>query len=81
MQARTTAVNMELTDLVSIREFAARVGQEERIDAVILNAGVMMTPQTYTKCGWELQIATNHHGHFYLVQLLADKLNSQVLNG
>ena len=81
MQAKLTAVIMDLTDLVSIQDFAARVGQEERIDAVILNAGVMMTPQTYTECGWELQIATNHHGHFYLVQLLADKLNSQVLNG
>jgi NAD(P)-dependent dehydrogenase (short-subunit alcohol dehydrogenase family) len=28
--------------------------------------------------GWERQIATNHFGHFYLVQLLRDKMVAKV---
>ena len=48
------------------------------------NAGVMATPQSTTKDGYELQLGTNHLGHFALTGLLIDTLlatpNSRVVN-
>ena len=41
-----------------------------RLDALINNAGVMQTPQRATKEGFELQLGTNHLGHFRLVARL-----------
>jgi len=40
------------------------------------NAGIMATPLTRTKAGWELQFATNHLGHFALANALHDALAS-----
>jgi NAD(P)-dependent dehydrogenase (short-subunit alcohol dehydrogenase family) len=39
----------------------------EPLDLVIGNAGVMATPELRTPAGWELQLATNHLGHYALV--------------
>ncbi len=36
------------------------------------------TPQSYTKQGFEMQIGTNHFGHFMLVHGLLPKLTAQV---
>ncbi len=44
----------------------------------MLNAGVAGVPLTYTKDNFELQVGTNHFGHFVLVQCLLDKLQQQV---
>ncbi len=44
----------------------------------MLNAGVAGVPLTYTKDNFELQVGTNHFGHFVLVQSLLDKLQQQV---
>ena len=41
-----------------------------KLDILILNAGVMMTPYSTTKDGLEYQFGTNHIGHFLLVKLL-----------
>lgn len=38
----------------------------------------MFCPQEYTPAGFELQIGTNHFGHFALVQQLIGKMQSQV---
>jgi NAD(P)-dependent dehydrogenase (short-subunit alcohol dehydrogenase family) len=51
---------MDLTDLDSVRKAAARV--DKQFDVVVLNAGVMATPFTKTKDGFELQLGTNHLG-------------------
>jgi NAD(P)-dependent dehydrogenase (short-subunit alcohol dehydrogenase family) len=53
---------MDLTDLDSVRKAAARV--DKAFDVVVLNAGVMATPFTKTTDGFELQMGTNHLGHF-----------------
>jgi NAD(P)-dependent dehydrogenase (short-subunit alcohol dehydrogenase family) len=48
------------------------------IDIMVLNAGIMMTPFGKTVDGFELQIGTNHLGHFLLVKsLLPVILNSK----
>ena len=55
---------LELDDPASVRAFAA--AWEGPLHLLINNAGVMATPLTRTAQGWELQLATNHIGHFGL---------------
>ncbi len=75
---RGTAVFMplDLASLQSVREFAKRFDDAYgRLDILIANAGVMMPVQREeTAEGFELQIGTNHFGHFALVGQLLDKL-------
>lgn len=68
---------LDLADLVSINQFAKEVSREERIDYLVLNAGIMNTPKGYTKQGFEQQIGVNHFGHFHLTSLLLDKMKKQ----
>jgi len=63
---------LDLSDLDSVRAFAD--GVDSPLDVLINNAGVMATPQTRTKQGFELQLGTNHLGHFALTGLLLDRL-------
>jgi NAD(P)-dependent dehydrogenase (short-subunit alcohol dehydrogenase family) len=64
---------LDLADLASVRRFAAAWG-ERRLDLLINNAGVMATPHRVTPDGFELQLATNHLGHFALTGLLLPSL-------
>ena len=62
---------LDLADLDSVRGFAERrLADGRRIDMLVNNAGVMACPETRTAQGWELQFATNHLGHFALVNRL-----------
>ena len=65
---------MEKMDLASLASIAACVARLERsvekIDILVNNAGVMMCPLTRTEEGFEMQIGTNHFGHFYLTNKL-----------
>ncbi|WP_328535247.1 SDR family NAD(P)-dependent oxidoreductase [Streptomyces sp. NBC_00344] len=62
---------LELTDLDSVRSFAERFLSSDRaIDIMINNAGIMASPQTLVGPGWEAQFATNHLGHYALVNRL-----------
>ena len=62
---------LDLSDLGSVRRFAEGfLAGGRELDFVILNAGVMAAPETRVGPGWELQFATNHLGHFALVNLL-----------
>ncbi len=65
-------VALDLGDLKSVRDCADKLLKKgEPFDVVIANAGVMATPFTYTKDGFEMQFGTNHLGHFVLVNRIA----------
>ena len=70
-----TVQALDLTSLDSIRAAAADLrAAHPRIDLLINNAGVMYTPKQTTADGFELQLGTNHLGHFALTGLLLDRL-------
>ncbi|WP_410596287.1 SDR family NAD(P)-dependent oxidoreductase [Amycolatopsis sp. lyj-23] len=62
---------LDLSDLASVRAFAERFLTSGRgIDVFIGSAGIMASPETRVGPGWEAQFATNHLGHFALVNRL-----------
>jgi NAD(P)-dependent dehydrogenase (short-subunit alcohol dehydrogenase family) len=66
---------LDLADLLSVRDFAAGVASDHpALDLLVNNAGVMMTPPQKTTDGFELQFGTNHLGHFALTGELLDRL-------
>jgi NAD(P)-dependent dehydrogenase (short-subunit alcohol dehydrogenase family) len=68
-------VECDLASLGSVREAASMVrAAHSRIDLLINNAATMWTPHRTTEDGFELQLATNHLGHFALTGLLMDQL-------
>ncbi|HVI75126.1 MAG TPA: oxidoreductase [Anaeromyxobacteraceae bacterium] len=63
-----TLAALDLSDLDSVAAFAAAfAASHERLDLLVANAGVMVPPLGRTKQGFELQLGTNHLGHFALV--------------
>ncbi|KAF5724609.1 alcohol dehydrogenase Bli-4 [Fusarium mundagurra] len=66
---------LDLTSLSSIKSAAAEFqASSPRLDILINNAGIMMTPEGLTKEGYEIQIGTNHMGHAFLTHLLLPTL-------
>jgi NAD(P)-dependent dehydrogenase (short-subunit alcohol dehydrogenase family) len=66
-------VRLDLASLASVRAAAEQIrSRYSRIDLLINNAGLMMPPFGRTEDGFELQIGTNHLGHFALTGLLLD---------
>lgn len=60
-------MELELTDLQSIKHFSESFKSKyKKLDVLLNNAGIMMTPYALTKDGFESQIGTNHLGHFAL---------------
>ncbi|CAF1360976.1 unnamed protein product [Adineta steineri] len=75
-----TGYSLDLADLRSIKscveKFMKNENENIKITALINNAGVMACPYGKTKDGFELQMGTNHFGHFYFTQLLLSRLRS-----
>ncbi len=64
---------LDLGSLESVRRFADAFSGRQ-VDLLVNNAGVMMTPRRTTSDGFELQLGTNHLGHFALTGLLLESL-------
>lgn len=68
---RVEVDELDLGDLTSVRGFADRfLASGRRIAILINNAGIMACPETRVGPDWEAQFATNHLGHFVLVNTL-----------
>lgn len=64
--ATVDVVELDLADLAGVRRAAQEaVAAYQRIDILINNAGIMIPPRaSRTTDGFELQMGTNHLGHF-----------------
>ena len=69
---------LDLSSFASVRARGARWG-DRPLDLLINNAGVMACPLDRTADGLEMQIGTNHFGHFLLGVLLAPALEAGAL--
>jgi len=69
-------VRLDLGELESVRAGAGEIThRHERVDVLVNNAGVMAPPRRReTADGFELQLGTNHLGHFALTGLVLDSL-------
>ncbi len=68
-------MRLDLADLGSVRDFASVVSESAAsLDGLVNNAGVMAPPREETADGFELQLGTNHLGHFALTGLLMGRL-------
>ncbi|MFF4957788.1 SDR family NAD(P)-dependent oxidoreductase [Streptomyces sp. NPDC001222] len=68
---RVEVDELDLGDLAGVRAFAERfLASGRTLDLVINNAAVMACPETRVGPGWEAQFATNHLGHYALVNHL-----------
>jgi len=72
-----TVRHLDLADLGSVRSFADTI--EGPINLLVDNAGVMATPEQRTVDGFEMQIGTNHLGHFALTNLLLPRITDRVV--
>lgn len=66
---------LDLCSFKSIRDFALNIlANEEKINILINNAGVMMCPESKTQDGFETHIGSNHFGHALLTLLLLPRM-------
>ena len=75
-------VQLDLSSLNSVRQCAEHLlDNEHKIDILINNAGIMTCPDWKTSDGFEMQLGTNHLGHFLLTEMLMPLLlNSEYAN-
>ena len=71
------ARELDLASLASVRRFsAAFLGELDRLDVLINNAGVFPSKLQKTADGFEEQFGVNHLGHFLLTNLLRERLEA-----
>ncbi|MEZ5145142.1 MAG: SDR family NAD(P)-dependent oxidoreductase [Acidimicrobiales bacterium] len=77
-QVPDASVDTQVLDLASLSAVRAAAGElvarHPRIDLLVNNAGVMACPLSRTADGFEMQLGTNHLGHFLLTNLLLPAL-------
>ena len=73
--AAVETAHLDLSSLASVRECAAALrGRHARCDLLLLNAGVMGVRHDLTEDGHDVQMQTNHLGHFLLAHELTPLL-------
>ncbi len=79
-EAKVELEQLDLASLASVQAFAARFASAhggEGPDLLINNAGVMAPPRRQTEDGFELQLGTNHLGHFALTARLLEGMQGR----
>ena len=72
----------DLSSLAEVRELAAAVtARTDRLDALVLNAGLARAPREITADGFEKTFAVNHLAHFLLAHLLLGALENAASTG
>jgi NAD(P)-dependent dehydrogenase (short-subunit alcohol dehydrogenase family) len=77
LQGSCEVRQLDLADLSSVRRFADE--WDDDLDVLVNNAGVMAIPQQRSADGYEMQLATNHLGHFALTNLLLPHVRDRVV--
>ena len=82
--AKINVMILDLADLKSIHSFVGKIEEKyPKINVLLNNAGIVC-PYKKTKDGFEMQIGTNHLGHFaltgLLLHLLKNTKGSRVVN-
>ena len=73
---------LDLASLKSVRQCADDLNNRlDKIDYLINNAGIMMCPQWSTEDGFDMQMGTNHFGHFLLTELLMPLIRKSAASG
>jgi NAD(P)-dependent dehydrogenase (short-subunit alcohol dehydrogenase family) len=83
--AKIDIQELDLCSLESINSFTETINKKYKaLDVLINNAGIMACPYSKTKDGFEIQMGTNHLGHFALTGLLLPLIkkteNSRIVN-
>ena len=74
--------HLDLASLKSVRKCAETlVEKEDKIDYLINNAGVMVCPDWKTEDGFDMQMGTNHFGHFLFTEMLMPLLRKCAASG
>ncbi len=84
-EARIHIMKLDLSNLGSVKQFADDFKKKfSRLDVLLNNAGIMMSPNFATEDGFEGQTGINHLGHFALTGSLLEVLlkteNARVVN-
>ncbi len=84
-KAKIDIQELDLSSLESVNNFSTSINKKYKaLDCLINNAGIMACPYSKTKDGFEIQMGTNHLGHFaltgQLISLLKKTPNSRVVN-
>lgn len=74
---RIDLLELDLSDLESVRRAARKV--DHPIDVLILNAGIMAIPFRKSNDDFEMQMATNHLGHFAFAGLIREQVKSRIV--
>ena len=76
--AKVQSEVLDLSDLSSVADFAAKfLAEHPVLDILVNNAGVMAIPKReVTRNGFEMQVGTNHLGHFALTTRLLPALKA-----
>lgn len=74
--ANIKPLSLDLSSFESIKSAARTFTQSsQRLDVLLLNAGIMASDAGLTKDGYEIQFGTNHVGHALLTKLLSPVLD------
>ncbi|XP_041026316.1 short-chain dehydrogenase TIC 32 B, chloroplastic-like isoform X2 [Juglans microcarpa x Juglans regia] len=75
--AHVDVLKLDLCSMNSIKAFVANFNAlDVPLNILINNAGVMFCPFQLSEDGIEMQFATNYLGHFYLTNLLLEKMKN-----